>query len=45
MDGVKMALVGSGMTKGADRQCAKEKNLWRDLVNMLLIEYSCGHVC
>ena len=34
MDGVKVALGSRGMTAEAARQCAKDTNEWRALVNI-----------
>ena len=34
MDGVEVALGNRGMTGEAARQCAKDRNEWRDLVHM-----------
>ena len=34
MDGVKVALGNRGMTEQAARQCAKDKEEWRALVQM-----------
>ena len=34
MDGVKVALGNSGMTVGAERQCAKDRKEWRALVHL-----------
>ena len=34
MDGVKVAVGGSGMTVEATRQCAKDRKKWRELEHM-----------
>ena len=39
MDGVKMALGSRGMTVEAPRHCAKDRNEWRALVHMYMIEF------
>ena len=39
MEGVKVALGNRGMTVDAARRCARDRNQWRALVRMQMIEF------